>query len=159
MSPLKKAGAGLLLVTAAGLLYLRSTDHEAAARSAAQKPASEVKKLARQRTQTSRAELVARYAMRPDDRREIANEILATEKPMMAIEVLMAAVSQDKTPLASDDMIDHLAHDVAPFFENDSLFGEGRDLMRLAEHDKARALLAASLTARADVVPRGQSPI
>ncbi|HVJ21808.1 MAG TPA: hypothetical protein VM686_40670 [Polyangiaceae bacterium] len=160
MSPLKKVGVGLLLGVAAGLLYLRySAERAPSARAATQKPPSQVTKLARQRTPASRAALVARYALRPDDRRAIANEILSTEKPMMAIEVLMAAVGQDKTPLAEDEMLDHLAHDMAPFFENDALFAEGRDLLRLAEHDKARALMAASLTARADVVPRGQGPI
>jgi len=160
MSPaLKKLGAGLLLAAAAGLLYVRFAPAERSRAHVEQKPTSDLTKLARSRTQASRTELVMRYVLRPDERRAIADEILATEKPMMAIEILMAAVSQDKTPLAEDDMLDHLAGDMAPFFENDALFAEGRDLFRLAEHDKARALMAAALTARADIVPKGQQPI
>jgi hypothetical protein len=157
--PLKRVGAGLLLATAAGLLYVRFAPAERRPERSVKTPNSEVTKLARDRTPASRAALVARYVLRPDDRRAVANEILATEKPMMAIELLIAAVSQDKTPLGEDDMLDHLAHDMAPFFENDALFAEGRDLLRLAEHDKARALMAASLTARADDAPKGQAAI
>src|SRR5687767_11855155 len=105
---LKRLGAGLLLATAAGLLYLRFAPAERPAQRVERKPSAELTRLARDRTPASRAALLARYGARPDDRRAIANEILATEEPRMAIELLVAAVSQDKTPLAEDDMLDHL---------------------------------------------------
>ena len=52
-------------------------------------------------------------------------------------------------------MLPDAARALAPLWRDQKQFAEGRDLLRLAEHDKSRALLAASLTERAQRAPAG----
>lgn len=114
-----------------------------------------------QRTPVARLELVSLYAAwakdrdRLGDRRAMVHQIVSREEPMAAIRMLTMAVAGDPTPLEADELIAEIGAAVAPLWKDRAMFAEGRDMLRLADHDKSRALIAASLTARATRPPAG----
>jgi hypothetical protein len=141
-----------------GLLLLRPGSPPAAREEAAAVPVPErtrASNLAGERTPAARLELVSLYAAwarNPDrlaDRRALIHQIASREEPMVAIRLLSVAVAGDPVPLEADELIGEMSEALAPLWKDQALFAEGRDLLRLADHDKTRALLAASLTARA----------
>jgi len=120
-----------------------------------------ISRLVLARSPGARLELVRLYAAwaqgpdRSTQRRILIDKVAGLEDPRAAIELLMMAVAQDPTPLERDDLLPDAARALAPLWRDQKQFAEGRDLLRLAEHDKSRALLAASLTERAQRAPTG----
>jgi hypothetical protein len=127
-------------------------------------PSDTVTRLALARAPAARLELISLYVAwakdpaRNNDRRVLIEKVATQEEPMAAVGVLTAAATGDPTPLEADALIADMARALAPVWRNDRTFAEGRDLLRLAEHDKARALLAATLTLRAADHPPGALP-
>jgi hypothetical protein len=113
----------------------------------------------------ARLELVNLYGTwsrdpeRNADRRKMIHKIASQEQPLVAVNMLAMAVAADPTPIDRDELLAEAAQALVPLWKNDSIFAEGRDLLRLAEHDKARALLAATLTARSARAPTGLAGI
>lgn len=111
--------------------------------------------LMKEGTAGSYMEMVSLYSLwsknpaRAGDRRTIVDEIVRRMEPREAINLLTMAVTGDSTPVESDTMIAEVARAMAPLWRDNAMFAEGRDMMRLAETDKTRALMAAALTERA----------
>jgi hypothetical protein len=126
---------------------------------------AKVTRLLVERTASARLELVSLYTTwsadpeRNADRRKMIHKIASVEEPMVAINMLSMAVAGDPTPLDRDELLPEAAQALAPLWKTEDMFSEGRDLMRLAEHDKSRALLAATLTARCERAPTGLAGI
>jgi hypothetical protein len=129
-------------------------------------PASEtdearISRLALERSPGARLELVALYAawaQRPDratQRRILIDKVVGLENPRAAIELLTMAVARDPVPLERDELLPEAARAIAPLWKDQKQFAEGRDMLRLMEDDKSRALLAASLTERIEHTPAG----
>jgi hypothetical protein len=124
-----------------------------------------ITRLSLARDPAARLELISLYVAwardpaRTNDRRLLIEKVAANEEPMTAVNLLAAAATGDPTPLETDPLIADMARALSPVWRDDKTFATGRDLMRLAEHDKARALLAATLTLRADRPPGGLSPL
>lgn len=116
---------------------------------------SKISSLLLERTPSARLQLVSLYTAwsrdpdRAHDRRTLIHQVVAREEPLTAIGILAMAVAGDATPLEGDEMVAEAARAIAPLWKDDALFARGRDLLRLADNDKARALYAAALTDRA----------
>jgi hypothetical protein len=124
-----------------------------------------VDRLLGERTPVARLELVSLYAAwakdpgRLGERRAMVHQIVAREEPATAIRMLTMAVAGDPVPLEADPLIGEVSQALAPLWKDAAMFAEGRDMLRLADHDKSRALLAASLTERATRPPAGMAEI
>lgn len=122
-------------------------------------------RLLRERTPMARLELISLYAQwskqdgRTRDRLVMVQEIVSREPPLVAVEMLTSAVAGDPTPLERDELMPEISRVVAPLWTDQAMLAKGRDLLRLAEHDKAKALLAASLTERVAHPPTGAPEI
>jgi hypothetical protein len=139
----------------------------AAARSPALAPSAEetISQLVLARAPAARLELVSLYVAwakdpaRNNDRRRLIEKVASNEEPMVAINLLATAAAGDPTPLEADALLPDMARALAPLWKDEKMFAEGRDLLRLAEHHKSQALLAASLTLRAERPPGGLQPL
>jgi hypothetical protein len=119
----------------------------------------QIEQLAKQKTAAARDKLVQLYvawAGKPDfddERRWIVSEIIRNEEPSMAINLIVTAVSKDPIPLEDDEMLSTVARDMVGVWKNEWFVSNGRDLLRLTENVKAKALLAESLSWRVDSPP------
>jgi len=131
----------------------------------AESPDRVMSRLLLERTPMARLELVNLYAAwsrdpgRRHDRLVMVREIVSREEPLVAINMVTSAVAGDPTPLEQDELLPEISRLVAPLWKDQAMMMKGRDLLRLAENDKAKALLAASLTERIDHPPGGSPEI
>lgn len=114
-----------------------------------------IDRLVRAKSPDARWKLISMYVEwandgeRSADRRALVREIVRMEDRRTAIDVLLMAVGRDPTPLQSDHQLLPMAEELVPLWGSEAHFAEGRDLLRLAQNDKARVVLATSLTERA----------
>jgi hypothetical protein len=160
------AGGVLTLVTASGVLVFHFGNRAPAAGENSFQPSTalsprahgpeetRIAKLAQKKTDASRDELVKLYVAwaekpeRENDRRAIVSHILRNEDPLLALNLIVSAVSRDPTALENDRMLSTIARDMVSVWKSAAFIAKGRDLLRLSEDVKTKALLAESLAWR-----------
>jgi hypothetical protein len=160
-----RPAAGVTGATASVGAGASGTSSSGAARSPGPSAEETISRLVLARSPAARLELVSLYVAwakdpaRNNDRRRLIEKVASNEEPMVAINLLATAAAGDPTPLEADALLPDMARALAPLWRDEKMFAEGRDLLRLAEHDKSKALLAATLTLRAERPPGGLQPL